>query len=717
MAAVAWVPSRASLAQNPPPAAAPESEVRQYVQKLTQTLAEGAPPQRNEAALRLLEVGTPEARQAITRGLSGRDRRTQLACAQAIADSPSLDPYWVTPLIDLLGHDRPATEAAARALSRYDTDAKAYNGLIQFVQGRQQPYRTAAIGPMGQIVQKLVAQALLNLLGDAAEGPDIRTAAAGALSELSGQTAIGQELPGWMRWWNARSVLFPDQWRTQVLAEQHPLLQFRDEHAREQFRQFYDQVHTLLLEEYDRQAAADKPKVLLGFLDNPDSGIRAIGALIVPVAVLSGQPMPEPVHRRLIELVGDSSPDVRINVATALAALADPNAQEALRVQLQVEKDPDAKVALVQAIARTDGGAVPVLQQLLKDPSERVATAAAEALKSLAPTIQKNAVQRAQVRQDLLTVLQQRTGPPGQPNPQPGADVLRVALIGALAPLSGGDDALEMVNLFSDLLNQNESPRVRQASLQALANFGERGGVTIARELDPTVEPDPAVRQTAASALGDVGSFTFAGQLDNSAQTEPNPDVKKAEWDAFARLTPAATALELLRWNDIFKQRMDWNRQVIVLKAAVTKPQDAASVANEQQTIGELHLRHNQPEQAIPYLRQALDYWQKSNAKPQTIIPLVGQLMNAYLAARQYHNAIQFAGQQIQIDPARQEEVGPRIRDTAERLIQRGNTADAASLINEALQMKPPLDPNYRDQLEILQRQLPPAPTSRPTSD
>src|SRR6185437_15755485 len=146
---------------------------------------------------------------------------------------------------------------------------------------------------------------------------------------------------------------------------------------------------------------------------------------------------------------------------------------------------------------------VPELERLLRDPSPEIAAAAADALRMLAPVIRQNPAEATQVSNDLMQVLRQRTGPPGQPDPQPGADTLRQSLVGALAPLAGANDPGQMLNLFSDLLNQAESRAVRESALGGLAALKEKGADIIAHELDPAAEPDPRVRAAAAGALKD----------------------------------------------------------------------------------------------------------------------------------------------------------------------------------------------------------------------
>jgi len=99
----------------------------------------------------------------------------------------------------------------------------------------------------------------------------------------------------------------------------------------------------------------------------------------------------------------------------------------AVVLQLGVENDLRVKKALVQLLGRIDAqAAIPVLRELLNDPSESVASSAAEALTAIAPSL------NPQARKDLFDTVRQtlvdRTGPPGQPTPDASAD-LRAALV------------------------------------------------------------------------------------------------------------------------------------------------------------------------------------------------------------------------------------------------------------------------------------------------
>lgn len=706
----------------PPPAETP----RQYIDRLLVIVGQGTQPQRDDAAQRLVEIGNFDTQTAIAQILAGNDERAQVACCRAIAEGHTFDPRWVERLIALLSRDR-VVESAARALIRYEGDPRVYDPIVQLVRSRQQPSRTALIRLLGQVVQKPVAQTLVSIINDPTEDPPTRSAAADALQELSGQVNNGTSAPKWNAWLEARQAKAPADWRVQVLAEQHPLLERTADQSREQLRQFKSRVQTLLANEYDRLPMPDKPKVLLGYLNDPDPNVREIGAALVPTAVGYGQPITEDIHARLIDLIGDADPEVRREAAAAIATLADKNALGAILRQLSVENNDPTKIALLRALAKGIGNAtaIPLVRRMVQDESPPVAAEAANTLKALAPLVAADPAAAAALFDDLKTVLTNRTGPPGQPSQDPGAEELRVAIIGAMARLARSDQTSAM-DVFPALLNQNERWRTRRAALAGLSVLGEPASDVIAQELEPNIEPDPAVRVAAATALGDVGSFAYAAnRLDASSRgpAEPDKSVQEAAWKAFQTLlpNPSTSTRELSQWADLFHRRREPEREVVVRRELARKlesPDEARDLATERQRIGELYLNDlKQPGEAVPYLRDALIYWEANQAPMQTVVNLVHESMQALVQSGQYHDAVRFGEQEIRRKQENQLEVGPVLWHAAEALIDKGDPAsyrDAAVLIQESLAMSPALDGRYRDELENLRQRLPASASTRP---
>jgi HEAT repeat protein len=723
--AVAFPRAEAQPTTSPSASLSPEEDLQQYLTRLAANLSQGPLAQRDEAAQRLMEIDSPQTHLMLSKSLQGDDERAQNACAKAIAEGRAVDPQWIGPLLPLLDKDHTA-DAASRAVARFDTEPRAYERLIALTQSRQQASRMAMIRAMGQIVQKPVAAALVAIVADPSEDVPARSTALESLQELSGQVSNGTDARKWQGWLDARKALNLAEWRSRVLAEQHPILQRLDAADRDRMKVFKDQIAQQFSDQYGRLLPAEKSKLLLDLLNASDADVRDIGVRLVGgAAIQEGRPITDDIRARLIDLVGDASPDVRQQVVSVLKKIADPNAVDAILTQLQVENDTQVKIDLLDAVARQPTAkAIPVVERMIKDPSPQVAASAAAALRAIAtnPNCKISPAQAKQVFDDLQSLLQSRTGAPGMPSAEPGAGELRAAIVGAMAALSTADSATAM-DLFPRLLDPNEPPRVRQRALSGLAGLGEQSGDIIAHELDPNTEPDPSVRETAAISLGKVGSFTYAKQLDTSSrpQYEPAKEVREAAWKAFQSLLPAASTHDLANWGEIFhRQANEPDHEAVVRKELARKYQaagDLQSRAVEQQRIGEIYLLRLKPPQysdAVPYLQEALKYWEEVPAvqrQPSIVVQLVRELMDSLLRSGQYRDAIQFGEKEITRDASNQDVIGAAIRNVAEELVGKSDPASdkaAGDLINQALDMKnPALDARFAGRLKELKDGLP----------
>ena len=721
--AAAFPRADAQPTTSPSASLSPEVDLQQYLTRLAANLNQGPRAQREEAAQRLAEIDSPQTHLMLAKGLEG-DELAQNACAKAIGECRTTDPQWLGLLLQLLDKDH-TVDAAARALARYDTEPRAYGRLIALAKSRQQASRVAIVQALGQVVQEPVAVALVAIVSDPTEDLKTRSAAAESLQDLSGQFGNGTDQRKWQVWRDARNAQDPANWRTRVLSEQHSALQRADTIERDRLRQFKDQIAYQFGDQYGRLPPAEKSRLLVNLLNSPDADVRELGAKLVGSAIAEGRPITDDIRARLIDLVGDASPDVRHQVVPVLKSLADPNAIDAILTQLQVENRAQEKVDLLEAVEKQPSAkAISVLEQLIKDPSPQVAASAAAALRAIAtnPDFKISPAQAKQVFDDLQSLLQSRTGAPGMPSSEPGAADLRAAIVGAMAALSSADTATAM-DLFPRLLDPNESPRVRQRALTGLAGLGEQAGDIIAHELDPNIEPDPNVRETAAISLGKLGLFTYAKQLDTSMDTssrpqyEPEKDVREAAWKAFQSLLPAASTRDLANYAEMFRQRSNEPDYEAVVRQELARKYQAAgdlqSLAIEQQRIGAIYLGLKPPQynDAVPYLRQALKYWEGVQAQQTIVVQLVRALMDSLLRSGQYRDAIQFGEYEMNRDPSNQDVIGAAIRNVAEELVAKSDPASdkaAADLIDQALDMKnPALDARFSGRLKELKDGLP----------
>lgn len=675
-----------------PAPAARGQNVEQDLQQLAGVLNDEnvRPEDRDEAARRLVSRQSPQARQILLSVLvSVGNRDGQLAVARALASSSNNDPQFIVPLFALLGPDRALTDAAADALATYKTNPQVLSRLVDLINARQQPapLRIACIRALGTLNEKRAAQTLVGLLTSDEEAAEIRTAAADALVQLTGLRENGQDVQRWQQWWNQRADESEDQWRQSLLNERSARLS----ELQARYSKLVDEVRNVLTDQYQLVPDVEKPDMAMRFLKADEPVIRALGAKLVFDDTISNRTIVPAIRQQLRKMVGDSSPQVRLEVATTLRALNDAGALDALLAQLPQERDPQVKAAIAEAIAPIhDLRAVPELRKLLGDESFVAAQAAAEAIAELAPLIvQEQPAVATQIGTELNTLLKKDAS-------SPGAAGLAEAIVEAMASLN--QPTLEPT--FYHLLTSNQPPGVKRWAIHGLAALKDSNSLDlIINSLD---DPDPSVRLEAVNALAAVGTFENGDLLYHrmTPTEEPDESVRDAAWDVLSKLLQGAPAQQLSAWADRFSD--DPAKRVVVLKILAEKQQENHAdddLAYTRQNIGESLMKIDHPAEAADYFRQALDYWSKKNEERFTA-GLTQQLITALLRAHEYPDAIQFGSSLIQTDRSQQMTVGPAIRTEAERLCDTGDLQSALVLIDEAKKMQPALDPRYAHDLD-----------------
>jgi tetratricopeptide (TPR) repeat protein len=125
--------------------------------------------------------------------------------------------------------------------------------------------------------------------------------------------------------------------------------------------------------------------------------------------------------------------------------------------------------------------------------------------------------------------------------------------------------------------------------------------------------------------------------------------------------------------------------------------QEKRDLANFRVELGDVYRKQDQPAKAVPNYRAALDYYLGNPDYGENVItPVVQQLIDAQLASKDFTGAVRFAEEMIRRDQKNQDTVGPAIRNAADRLRMKNDTAAAQQLIREALAMNPPLDERFR---------------------
>lgn len=233
---------------------------------------------------------------------------------------------------------------------------------------------------------------------------------------------------------------------------------------------------------------------------------------------------PQAVTSRLITLLQDSSPDVRRTAALSLGKIGHSAATTALVESLS---DPDSQVreysawALGQIGEDVNDGAAVRLAGVLGDQDHSVKQAAAQALGKIGP------------RQQVIAILTQALAV--------GESGSRRAAVEALAQLEAKSAYPALRKALTD-----PEPAVRQGALAALGELGDRDALLDFRER-LLFDADPGVRTEAAYRLGKLGDPGDHGELqtlDEAARHDTSPGVRVWAEQARAYIGPAMTAEE-----------------------------------------------------------------------------------------------------------------------------------------------------------------------------
>ncbi len=319
LAAFAVAAARPLHAQTPPTGdqtAAPSEAAAKDLQSLGAILNDESASQtkRDEAARRLVSRQSPEARAVLQNTLVDvGNRGGQLAVARALATDPQPDPAFITPLNALLGPDKNLTEAAAAALANFKASPELLGLLTSFATATSkfEPSRIAVIKALGTLADKRAAATLAEILANETETQTIHNAAADALADMTGLRQNGRDVQRWLQWWETEKAQSEAQWREAMLnnrATRYDQLQQR--HAA-----LTDEVENILTDQYETSLESRKPERLMRYLTSPQPEIRMIGARIIYNDTIENRAIPPVARAQLRQMVGDSSPEVRLEVA------------------------------------------------------------------------------------------------------------------------------------------------------------------------------------------------------------------------------------------------------------------------------------------------------------------------------------------------------------------------------------------------------------------
>jgi HEAT repeat protein len=674
----AALPPVRSLAQ---PAQTQREVAQREFEQLKATLNNpGKPPrERDEAAKRLLQRG---ANDVLLDVLQSGNTELQVSVARALSEPENPPPQFLDGLLRCL---QPQTtselaSAASQALLNYHDNPAARARLREFIQSVivGESSRVAAVLALGSLNDKETAQFLMQVLrGD---NQLLSDAAADALAEMTGLSEKGRDVGQWEIWWQDQQGKTPEQF----LAERRAGRETSTRALRERLALAAKAIDTFV-EDYHRPIKdnAERAAYVLRCLNDPSPDFRAAGARLVDIELKANLTVDDKVLARLRDLIGDSSPDVRLRVANAIAAVNDPPSAKPLLAQLQREKIPDVKEKLIQAIAPIkDITAATELIRQLDDPAFKVSEAAAKALADLGPEIAKNPLLERDVANTLTFRLGQTAG-------VRGANKLRENLVLAMIPLR--DPVLERA--LSPLLIERagNTPNVRRNAIRALSAINVeslKAGIAGSLANSLRYDSDSGVRLEAASALGLVGTPAQSDALYTAmGSREPDSAIRAAAWTSLNTVLEQEDLVRLALWSETFKQSPE--RQLAVERIRQKKlidasPAHADDLAVVEENIGNLFLNPaiDKPEQAISHLAAALKHWDAGTG--HVTEGLQNSLMYAFLRARQYKEAVAFATERIMRNDQNQETMARAILQEVDRLSRAKQYTAALDLLTEA---------------------------------
>lgn len=704
-------PPATAPAIGPPtaPAGGRGADVAGDLQRLVGILRSPAARQseRDEAAARLVSRQSVDADADLRDALASGAQPGRLAVARAVVDDPTPSLDMIEPLSGLLGGGEPPSaalaEAAANALAGYRRQPAALRALIEAANNANAPpfARLAAIRAMGRVVERESAQVLVQLVNaPSSERRDVRDAAADGLVEMTGLADFGRDPRRWTQWWMQSNVATnPDAWRADLLERRAARL----DRTRRRYASLLAELKPRLERQY---LAADTPEkrqaMLLDLLGSGEPEIRGIATDFVTAAMQDREDISPAVRDRLVAMVGDSDPQVRLRTAETLYNMNYPGALGALLTQLAQEREDRVRIALVNAVTPIkDPAAVPVLLDVIgRSTSAAVTTAALRALGASAQNLRAtNPALANQVAARLRGIALRPVNRP------PAAEEVRVGALNALAPLRD-PNMLDRARLLL-----GESPLIRQATLRLLGDLGDpRAAAVIADMLQAR---DPAVRKLALDALGKTPNGldyyqTFFNYM--QPRREADAEVREAAWQALRAALPGGTDQQVAETAQLF--RNDPNHHIHVAHALAERLLRARKMGEwafqlENIAEDELKLSTPRPAEAAGHFEEALNYWLQNNGDAQTIDKLTRKVVQALLAAGQYPQAAAFAQKAIARQwPAAQEVVGPIIKHEADRLRTTGETRSALQLIDAALKMNPPLGPRHEKDLKLIRSDI-----------
>lgn len=550
---------------------------------------------RLEAARMLLGRTSAEAEKILLQSLSDSSNpQAQAAVAEAVAHDGGAGEAFVEPLMAmLLGDDPGVRSPAARALVSF-RDHGVRGRLLQIAgDGRRlRDVRIATIEALQRVLTRECIEVLIDLLGDA--DPAVRIAAADSLRRMTNIPDYGTSRALWESWWSKQKKLSDPLWLEEMIDRQaraKMALEIESADLRER-------LVKVMLEIYNASSKPRRPAILAVMLNDPVSEVRLLGATLVDRMLTENEPVPPDLRQRVRRLLYDGDPRVRKAAALLEAGLADESTTRLLLGRLRVESLPEVRVGLIRALGQlppTNETYREVLREVA-DEDDRQAIAAAEALARMAQTRPLAEDRRKQAARALADRYRQ-AGATGN------AVALRESLLNALGVVGDG----QARPIFLDAL-KDDSGVIRLAAVGGLATIGASEAVKAIAPL--MADEDRGVRQAAVSAVARLGGMDYVMTLvaRSSEEVEPDPAVRSAAVSAVLNLCRDADANTLRGLlDDLDPRQADEGLSIELLRllAERLRGQDSATLPGVLLRLGRTLLDADRPAEAVPVLAEA----------------------------------------------------------------------------------------------------------------
>lgn len=611
---------------------------------------------RTSAAVRLAALRTDGAASLLSQAMQSPDPEIATAAAKALSQTSWPDSRFITPLEGLLGSSQALNTYASLALSQFAQDpaapsvaarllAVAYDG--QFPAGARAP----VIRAMGAFAYKDTAAALIGVLQDPDQSDELRQAASVALAEMTGLSELGQDSGQWQQWWQGVKDLDPRDF-TQRMQQQRgarfaQVIRDSDRLGRS--------LDKLLKGLYFVSNPAEQPHILDSYLTSDAPEIRRIGAQIVEIDVGGGRPMTAAARSSLLTLLA-TDPSGQVRAAAAAALGLDPTAASLLLQRLSEETDPDALVAILNALApRPDPLVILQAGRLLSYPSTPVAEAAADLIAAGGALLRdpKHSDLARQIEPELLAAIDRTNSPQLQS--------LRRSLTAALASLAD----MGLYDRFIQLSSSVEPDAVRVEAIGGLGLLAQSNhdiAAVLADFVDTPGTPT-ALRLKAVQMLAGVPTTAYVDRLVDRLNRNPEPEleVRLAIWQTVESWFPVMNddrlerLAERLRDEQDYAHEVDTRRYYVQVLEARNTPDALQMAASQRETIATRELENlKMPAQAAEDFANVAAYYESRATTPDDLPhnPFRGEAAALLAAGPPYTAAIKFAADTL-ADPKR----------------------------------------------------------------